>query len=124
VFLTEDAEILEARHLSFLEFPDTEGLSRESNGSVVELPNEGIDLEGVVRDLIRQAMQKSGGNKAKAARLLGISKPTLIYRLQKLGLNGKPSQNPGEAYGSLHGNCRSPRRPQEDGTHFAKEVPD
>jgi two-component system response regulator AtoC len=89
VLLTENTDTVQARHVSFLESPGSEGFSRGSSRSLVELPNEGLDLESVVEDLIRQALQKSGGNKAKAARLLKISKPTLVYRLQKLGLDRK-----------------------------------
>jgi len=86
VLLAENAEVLEARHLSFLESGVSGSLNTRSNGFPGELPDEGIELETVIKDLIRQALEKAGGNKAKAARLLGISKPTLVYRLQKFGL--------------------------------------
>ena len=47
------------------------------------LPPEGIDLERLTRDLIVQALERAGGNRSRAARLLGISRPTLIYRIDK-----------------------------------------
>ncbi|HYB75114.1 MAG TPA: helix-turn-helix domain-containing protein, partial [Candidatus Sulfotelmatobacter sp.] len=50
------------------------------------LPEEGIDLEAVERDLIRQAMEKSGWVIARAAKLLGLSYRTLQYRLEKFQL--------------------------------------
>jgi len=84
--LAINAEVLEARHLSFVGPHMSRSHGGASAGFPGELPQEGIDLEAVIKDLIRQAMKKSGGNKAKAARLLGISKPTLVYRLQKFGL--------------------------------------
>ena len=56
----------------------------------VELPESGIDLEGVVDDverrLIGQALARTGGRKKEAARLLGITFRSLRYRLQKLDL--------------------------------------
>jgi len=50
------------------------------------LPDAGIDLEAVERDLIRQAMEKSGWVIARAAKLLGLSYRTLQYRLEKFQL--------------------------------------
>lgn len=47
------------------------------------LPPQGIDLQGLERELIRQALALAGGNKSRAARLLGLTRDTLLYRLQK-----------------------------------------
>ncbi|RMF58100.1 MAG: AAA family ATPase, partial [Calditrichaeota bacterium] len=54
--------------------------------SVFELPEEGIDLEELEKNLIKQALEMAKYNKTRAARLLNISPPTLYYRLQKYGL--------------------------------------
>jgi DNA-binding protein Fis len=43
-------------------------------------------LEGVERAIIVRALEKASGNQSAAARLLGISRDTLRYRLQKFGL--------------------------------------
>jgi two-component system NtrC family response regulator len=51
-----------------------------------ELPPEGVSLADVEKDLIRQAMNRTGGNQTRAARLLGITRQTLLYRLEKHGL--------------------------------------
>ncbi len=47
------------------------------------LPADGINLMELESDVIRQALGLSGGNRSKAARLLGISRDTLLYRIQK-----------------------------------------
>jgi DNA-binding NtrC family response regulator len=47
---------------------------------------EGVELATVERDLIRQALDKCGGNVTQSARLLGISRDTLRYRMGKHGL--------------------------------------
>ena len=49
------------------------------------LPEAGIDLEELEKDLLAQAMTRSGGNKSAAARLLGLTRRTLGYRLEKYG---------------------------------------
>jgi two-component system NtrC family response regulator len=52
----------------------------------LEIPEEGINLEEVEKELLRAALEKAGGNQSQAARLLGISRQTLLYRLEKYGI--------------------------------------
>ena len=47
------------------------------------LPEGGVILEQVEAQLINQAMRKSHGNQSKAARLLGLTRSALLYRLKK-----------------------------------------
>jgi DNA-binding NtrC family response regulator len=47
---------------------------------------EGMTLEQYEDDLIREAMRRAGGNKSEAARLLGLSRNALRYRLSRLGV--------------------------------------
>lgn len=55
-----------------------------SAGCPFELPEGGIDLEAVERGLLEQALSRTGGNQSAAARLLGISRYALRYRMEKL----------------------------------------
>jgi DNA-binding NtrC family response regulator len=50
---------------------------------VLRLPPQGISLEEVERSLIRQALAQACGNKSKAAELLGLTRHTLLYRMEK-----------------------------------------
>ncbi|MBK9166814.1 MAG: sigma-54-dependent Fis family transcriptional regulator [Bryobacterales bacterium] len=52
----------------------------------IELPDHGISLENVERELLVRALEKFGGNQTQAARYLDISRRTLIYRMEKHGL--------------------------------------
>lgn len=47
------------------------------------LPESGIRLQDLEVDMIRQALAMAGGNKSRAARLLGLTRDTLLYRMQK-----------------------------------------
>jgi DNA-binding NtrC family response regulator len=47
---------------------------------------EGMTLEQWEDEMIREAMRRSNGNKSEAARLLGLSRNALRYRLSKLGV--------------------------------------
>ncbi|UOA08785.1 sigma-54-dependent Fis family transcriptional regulator [Methylobacter sp. S3L5C] len=49
------------------------------------LPESGIQLDSLEADLIYQALGRTKGNRSKSARLLGLSRDTLLYRMQKHG---------------------------------------
>lgn len=50
----------------------------------MRLPADGLSLEDVEMSLVRQALERSGGNQTKAAELLDISRDQLRYRMKKL----------------------------------------
>ena len=58
--------------------------SQEPSG--VQLPASGTSLYDVERELIRQALEHSRGNKTTAARLLHITRDTLRYKVKKYKL--------------------------------------
>ncbi|MHC4183056.1 MAG: helix-turn-helix domain-containing protein [Planctomycetota bacterium] len=50
---------------------------------LLEIPYDGTKLEEVEKELIINALNKARQNQTRAAELLGISRQTLIYRMQK-----------------------------------------
>jgi two-component system response regulator AtoC len=62
------------------------GVVSTARSHVFDLPDEGCDLEEVEMDLIRQALERSGGNQARAAKLLGLTPKTIEARMQRFGL--------------------------------------
>ena len=57
-------------------------------GDEFRLPPRGVSLEEMEMSLVRQALERSGGNQTRAAELLGISRDQLRYRLKKLETTG------------------------------------
>jgi DNA-binding NtrC family response regulator len=55
-----------------------------SSAPPFQLPDKGIDLEQVELSLVRQAMERSGGNQTRAAELLSVTRDQLRYRLKKI----------------------------------------
>jgi transcriptional regulator with PAS, ATPase and Fis domain len=62
-------------------------LGKRSEAREIMLPETGLNLEQVEIDLIKQALERTAGNRSKAARLLGLSRDTLLYRMQKHGIS-------------------------------------
>ena len=54
--------------------------------NLFSLPADGIDLESLEIGLMNQALNVSNGNKSRAARLLGLTRDTFLYRLKKYAL--------------------------------------
>jgi len=52
-----------------------------------EFPSPGLDLETTERELVERALRHAGQNKAKAARLLGLTRTKLYTRMQRFGLS-------------------------------------
>jgi DNA-binding NtrC family response regulator len=52
----------------------------------LDIPEDGISLEEVEKELLLKALEKAEWNQSKAARYLNISRKTLIYRMEKYGL--------------------------------------
>jgi DNA-binding NtrC family response regulator len=93
VVILEARDIIEAQHLPPEIRFGRAGASRV--GAPFLLPDEGVDLEQVERSLITQAMERAMGNQSAAARLLGISRYALRYRLEKMA--DKAGDKGGEA---------------------------
>jgi two-component system NtrC family response regulator len=64
-------------------------LGKEKQGVeeiILNLPEDGISLEDLEKSLIIKALEKHKNNQTRAAEYLGITRPTLIYRMEKFGL--------------------------------------
>ncbi|RMH19681.1 MAG: sigma-54-dependent Fis family transcriptional regulator [Gemmatimonadetes bacterium] len=87
-----EGEVLEAGDLPALR---SNGAAMLANGPVLgvdgaTLPEGGMDLnrlmEGMEEKLLREALERAGGVKAEAARLLGLKSSAFYYKLEKYGI--------------------------------------
>ena len=66
-------------------------LTRSITPAEFKLPPEGISLDEVERQLLVQALERSGGNQTQAGQLLGINRDQVRYRIEKFGLGAAKS---------------------------------
>ena len=67
--------------------PTSPAVTDASYRNSLTIPPTGLALGDVERGLLAQALDRCGGNVSKAARLLGVSRDTLRYRIDKYQLN-------------------------------------
>ncbi|TLN03730.1 sigma-54-dependent Fis family transcriptional regulator, partial [bacterium] len=58
-----------------------------AHGSFI-LPEAGVNIDEVEKELLVQALEKSGNNQTRAAKMLGLSRDALRYRMKKFELGG------------------------------------
>jgi DNA-binding NtrC family response regulator len=69
--------------------PEVQATPQSIATPFVDFPDEGIDLPGylasIERDLIQRALDRTRGNRNKAADLLRIKRTTLVEKLRRIG---------------------------------------
>jgi DNA-binding NtrC family response regulator len=85
IVVLENAETILPEHLP-KEILHPARADNQPPGFDFTLPDSGLSLEEVEKDLILQALEKAGHNKTLAAKLLNISYDSLRYQVKKFGL--------------------------------------
>jgi DNA-binding NtrC family response regulator len=81
----EDAEIVQPDHLPAEILHRRERTAAKPSPGLT-IPEAGLSLDEVEKNLILQALEKAGNNKTRAAKLLGMSYDSLRYQVKKFGL--------------------------------------
>jgi DNA-binding NtrC family response regulator len=84
IVLLERGDTILGKHLSFLSEKDAPEKERVQFKPII--PSQGIILDEVEKEYILKALRMKNGNKAQAAKLLGISRSALLYRMEKYGI--------------------------------------
>jgi len=85
IVVLENVEEILPEHIPSWISRSTMRAEQASNGRFV-LPDSGISLDELEKDLILQALEKADYNKTQAAKLLNISYDSLRYQLKKFGI--------------------------------------
>ena len=85
VVVLEGSDVLLPEHLPKEILGRTRRAVR-SGGELITIPDEGLSLQELEKSLILQALEKAGGNKTRAAKLLNLTYETLRYQIKKFGL--------------------------------------
>ena len=85
-------DLITEEHLPLALVRDSVSGYENGKGNVLKmvdfnLPPEGISIDELEKHLVLQALKKSKNNKTKAAKLLGLSRGTFRYRLEKYDNN-------------------------------------
>jgi two-component system, NtrC family, response regulator AtoC len=83
ILLLERGDTIQEKHLSFL------GTRKEEKPDFQArpvIPPQGVILDEVMKEYIVEALKMKKGNKIQAAKLLGISRSALLYRMEKYGM--------------------------------------
>jgi DNA-binding NtrC family response regulator len=68
--------------------PEIQHAEEPALSSAVSLPEDGMDLDrfisSIERDLIQRSLERTGGNKGQAARLLNLKRTTLVEKIKRL----------------------------------------
>lgn len=84
--LLSTQDLITPGELSLLPGDGLEYEGADLNSNQFILPSQGVSMEDLERDLVQQALERTDGNVTQAARLLGLSRDTLRYRIDKFQL--------------------------------------
>jgi DNA-binding NtrC family response regulator len=85
IVVLENVETIMPEHLPASLSGERPFVERRKSARFV-LPEDGISLEALEKDLIEQALERADNNQTKAAKLLGISYDSLRYQIKKFGI--------------------------------------
>jgi DNA-binding NtrC family response regulator len=66
------------------------GTSPGAAPHTIALPASGLDLEDAEKSLVLQALERTGWNQTRAAKLLGLNRDQIHYRIEKFKLAAVP----------------------------------
>ncbi|MDZ7331381.1 MAG: sigma-54 dependent transcriptional regulator [candidate division KSB1 bacterium] len=64
--------------------PQIKGYLDVQDSPLIHIPDTGLSIDAVEKQLIQQALKKASGNKSKAAKLLGITRRRLYSMMERL----------------------------------------
>ncbi|MBM4172838.1 MAG: sigma-54-dependent Fis family transcriptional regulator [Ignavibacteria bacterium] len=91
IILLESEDTISKESLSFLRVSSQSQKHKDlaEGQHFLQIHQDGVLMNNVVKDLILQTLSKTNGNQIRAAKILGVSRAKLRYRIDQLGINAK-----------------------------------
>lgn len=89
IMLIENDTKIKEEHLIHFQFQKNETPVRDENEFVLRIPPTGVTMDKVLRELIIQTLKITNGNQIQAAKILGITRSKLRYRMEQLKIEQK-----------------------------------
>lgn len=86
LLMDDEISTLKPHYLSFMTGIHSGGDSK-SDEFLLKIPANGIKIDTVVKDLILKTLKITNGNQVKAAKILGLSRSKLRYRMEQLDIS-------------------------------------
>jgi len=84
ILLCEEEELFD-HHFAFL-LEGKNVIENEDEKFILQIPSKGIKIDFVLKTLIQKTLKITNGNQVKAAKVLGLSRSKLRYRMEQLGI--------------------------------------
>ena len=84
MLLAEEDELTDS-HFAFL-MDSKDAIETEEDKFILQIPPKGIKIDLVLKTLILKTLKITNGNQVRAAKILGLSRSKLRYRMEQLGI--------------------------------------
>lgn len=84
MLLAEEEELTDA-HFAFL-MDNKDAVEADEDKFILQVPPKGVKIDVVLKALILKTLKITNGNQVKAAKVLGLSRSKLRYRMEQLGI--------------------------------------
>jgi len=91
IALLETDTLIKPEHLAFLHYQPGFNESKVlEDKNIVSVPNQGVKMDEIMRAAILQTLDLTSGNQIQAAKILGLTRSRLRYRMQQLKIKYEP----------------------------------
>jgi len=84
ILLAEEEELTDTHFAFLMDNKDT--IEADEDKFILQVPPKGIKIDVVLKALILKTLKITSGNQVKAAKVLGLSRSKLRYRMEQLGI--------------------------------------
>lgn len=92
IALLETDSLIKTEHLAFLSMHPGFNSAKMDSNEIVSVPSRGVKMDEIMREAILQTLDLTSGNQIQAAKILGLTRSRLRYRMQQLKIKYEPKK--------------------------------